>query len=83
MCFLNTYKVKIDLAGLEASLTGKVRQKNILIHNTYKFQKNLAGLEASLAGKARQKKHPRTPYLQGSKKPCRIGTEIDKTDSEP
>ena len=45
MFYPHTYKVKIDLAGLEASLTGKARQKNIPVHHTYKVQKNLAGLE--------------------------------------
>ena len=55
MCFLNTYKVKIDLAGLEPQRNrmGNIADKQHKLY-TYKVQKNLAGLKAILTGNSRQ-----------------------------
>ncbi|ASO05621.1 hypothetical protein AREALGSMS7_02164 [Arenibacter algicola] len=41
MCFLNTYKVKIDLAGLEASLTGDSKQITMPYTIPTRFKKTL------------------------------------------
>ncbi|GBF21842.1 hypothetical protein C21_04032 [Arenibacter sp. NBRC 103722] len=55
MCFLNTYKVQKNLAGLEPQRNrmGNIADKQHKLY-TYKVKIDLAGLEASLTRNSRQ-----------------------------